>query len=138
MDEQQVQSLASIDWFHLGADLDGSVPSKGLPDDAGHVTARIAAVPSFLMVGTIEPRKGHAMVLSAFETLWAEGHDVNLVIVGRKGWLVDALCSRLAGHARLGRRLFWFESASDEYLDAIYANSSCLMAASEGEGLVCR
>ncbi len=86
------------------------------------------------MVGTIEPRKGHAMVLSAFETLWAEGHDVNLVIVGRKGWLVDALCSRLAGHARLGRRLFWFESASDEYLDAIYANSSCLMAASEGEG----
>lgn len=134
MEEEQVQSQASIDWFHLGADLDGSVPSKGLPDDAGQVIERIAAAPSFLMVGTIEPRKGHEVVLTAFDKLWAEGHDVNLVIVGRKGWLVDALCSRLAGHARLGRQLFWLESASDEYLDAIYASSSCLMAASEGEG----
>ena len=134
MEEQQVQSRASIDWFHLGADLDGSMPSKGVPQDAEQVLARIAAVPSFLMVGTMEPRKGHGMVLSAFDELWSEGQDINLVIVGRKGWLVDALSSRLERHEQLGRKLFWFESASDEYLEAIYAKSSCLMAASEGEG----
>lgn len=134
MQENQVKSPASIEWFHLGADLDGSVPSKGLPQDADQVAARLSAVPSFLMVGTIEPRKGHESVLAAFDKLWAQGLDINLVIIGRKGWLVDGLCKKLAGHERLGHQLFWFEGASDEYLDLVYAKSSCLMAASEGEG----
>jgi glycosyltransferase involved in cell wall biosynthesis len=110
------------------------MPSRGLPDDAEQVLALLSAVPSFLMVGTIEPRKGHEAVLTAFEALWAEGHQINLVIIGRKGWLVDALCRKLAGHEQLGKHLFWFEGASDEYLDLVYEKSSCLMAASEGEG----
>lgn len=134
MDENQIDSTASIDWFHLGADLDGSMPSRGLPDDAEQVLTLLSAVPSFLMVGTIEPRKGHEAVLTAFEALWADGHQINLVIIGRKGWLVDALCRKLAGHDQLGKHLFWFEGASDEYLDLVYEKSSCLMAASEGEG----
>lgn len=134
MHENEMESTVAIDWFHLGADLDGSMPSRGLPDDAEHVLARLSAVPSFLMVGTIEPRKGHEAVLAAFETLWAEGHDINLVIIGRKGWLVDALCRKLAAHEQRGKHLFWFEGASDEYLDLVYEKSSCLMAASEGEG----
>lgn len=134
MGENQVLSRASLEWFHLGADLDGSVPSKGLPEDAEVLLARLAAVPSFLMVGTIEPRKGHEAVLAAFDRLWADGHDINLVVIGRKGWLVDALARKLSEHERRGRQLFWFENASDEYLDRIYATSSCLMAASEGEG----
>lgn len=134
MQESDVQSHALIEWFHLGADLDGSVPSKGLPDEAGHILTRLAAAPSFLMVGTIEPRKGHEAVLAAFDSLWAEGHDVNLVIIGRKGWLVDAVCRKLAEHPRRGQQLFWLENASDEFLDVVYASASCLMAASEGEG----
>ncbi|WP_210132069.1 glycosyltransferase family 4 protein [Stenotrophomonas rhizophila] len=134
MQENDVHSKAVIDWFHLGADLDGSVPSKGMPDDAGQVLARLSSAPSFLMVGTIEPRKGHEAVLAAFDALWADGHDINLVIIGRKGWLVDALCQKMAEHERRGHQLFWFENASDEYLDTIYAASSCLIAASEGEG----
>jgi glycosyltransferase involved in cell wall biosynthesis len=134
MQENDVQSRADIGWFHLGADLDGSVPSKGLPEDAEPVLTRLSAAPSFLMVGTIEPRKGHGAVLDAFERLWAEGFDVNLVIIGRKGWLVDEVCRRLADHPRRGHQLFWLENASDEFLDVVYAKSSCLMAASEGEG----
>ncbi|MET3152113.1 UNVERIFIED_ORG: glycosyltransferase involved in cell wall biosynthesis [Stenotrophomonas geniculata] len=134
MQESEVQSHALIEWFHLGADLDGSIPSKGLPDEAGHVLTRLAAAPSFLMVGTIEPRKGHEAVLAAFDALWAKGHDVNLVIIGRKGWLVDTVCRKLAEHPRRGQQLFWLENASDEFLDVVYAKSSCLMAASEGEG----
>ncbi len=134
MDENDVQSQALIEWFHLGADLDGSVPSKGLPAEAEQILTRLGAAPSFLMVGTIEPRKGHEAVLAAFDKLWSEGHDVNLVIIGRKGWLVDAVCRKLAEHPRRGHQLFWLENASDEFLDVVYASSSCLMAASEGEG----
>lgn len=47
------------------------------------------------MVSTVEPRKGHAQTLSAFESLWEQGQDINLVIVGKRGWLVDELVARL-------------------------------------------
>lgn len=123
-----------INWFHLGADIESSVPSFGLPDDAEAVLARIAGVPSFLMVGTVEPRKGHQQTLDAFEHLWAQGVAANLVIVGKQGWKVATLVSRLQHHPQRGKRLFWLKGISDEYLEKIYTASACLIAASEGEG----
>lgn len=123
-----------IDWFHNGADIESSSPTRGLPANAQAVLARLAARPSFLVVGTIEPRKGHLQVLNAFDRLWAEGTDVNLVIVGKKGWMVDEVAARLDRHAELGKRVFWIEGASDEYLEKIYSAATCLIAASEGEG----
>lgn len=89
---------------------------------------------SFLMVGTLEPRKGYAQILRAFDQLWAAEHDVMLVIVGKIGWLVDALCEELKSHSELNHRLFWFVGASDELLGRLYSACSCLIAASEGEG----
>jgi len=123
-----------IGWFHLGSDIEMSAPSRGLPDHAEEVLAALSARPSFLMVGTIEPRKGHAQTVAAFEQLWASGADVNLVLVGKQGWKVEELIERLRSHPELDRRLFWLEGISDEYLEKIYAASACLIAASEGEG----
>lgn len=120
--------------FPLGADLAESQATLGLPDDAAKVLAAIGARPSFLMVGTVEPRKGHAQALSAFELLWARGVDVNLVVVGRRGWMVDEVLSRLDTHGELGRRLIWLTGISDEYLEKIYAAGTCLLAASINEG----
>ena len=40
--------------------------------------------PVFLTVGTLEPRKGHAQALAAFEQLWSEGSEAELVIVGSR------------------------------------------------------
>lgn len=120
--------------FHLGADLAASAPTTGLPDDAATVLAALAATPTFLMVGTLEPRKAHAQALDAFELLWSAGQQVNLVIVGKQGWLVDALARRLRGHRELGKRLFWLDAISDEYLERVYGASACLLAASLGEG----
>jgi glycosyltransferase involved in cell wall biosynthesis len=40
----------------------------------------------------------------------------------------------LRKHKELGKRLFLLESASDEFLTKIYATSTCLIAASYGEG----
>jgi glycosyltransferase involved in cell wall biosynthesis len=120
--------------FHLGADMENSLPSKGKPGYAEKVAQALRARPSFLMVGTIEPRKGHAQTLSAFTGLWKQQVDVNLVIVGKQGWLMETVAEQLRAHPELNRRLFWLEGISDEYLEELYAGSSCLIAASEGEG----
>jgi len=123
-----------IGWFHLGADIGNSVSTRGLPSNSEHVIDQLSRRPSFLMVGTIEPRKGHAQTLAAFELSWAEGMDTNLVIVGKQGWMVEKLVEKLRHHPELGRRLFWLEGISDEYLEKVYASCTCLIAASEGEG----
>lgn len=123
-----------LGWFHLGADVACSVPTKGMPPDATHVLQSLSIRPTFLMVGTIEPRKGQMQTLLAFERLWDQGEDVNLVMIGKHGWNVDLLVNLLRNHSELNRRLFWLEGVSDEYLEKVYAASTCLIAASEGEG----
>lgn len=123
-----------IGWFHLGSDIEASTPTSGLPEDAAELLDRLGQGMSFLMVGTIEPRKGHAQTLAAFEQLWAEGCHHNLVIVGKQGWHVEDLITKIRMHPELGRHLFWLEGISDEYLDKVYAACTALIAASEGEG----
>lgn len=132
-----------VDWFHLGADVENSAPSRGFPNDAEKTLAELHVRPSFLMVGTIEPRKGYLQTLEAFTQLWLGGSDVNLVIVGREGWVglpenmrrsIPEILNRLRNHAELGKRLFWLDGISDEYLEKVYGASTCLIAASEGEG----
>lgn len=124
----------TVDSFHLGADIENSLPTEGMPSSAAVVLEQMTAKSSFLMVGTVEPRKGHAQTLAAFELLWQQGFDINLVIVGKHGWLVDQLADKLLRHPELNQRLFWLEGISDEYLQQVYAASACLIAASEGEG----
>jgi glycosyltransferase involved in cell wall biosynthesis/predicted SAM-dependent methyltransferase len=132
-----------VGWFHLGADVESSAPTRGLPNDSVQTLSRLRARPGFLMVGTIEPRKGYLQTLDAFTQLWQEGLDINLVIVGREGWkglpddmrrTIPETVNRLRQHPELGKRLFWLEGISDEYLAKVYAASTCLIAASEGEG----
>lgn len=132
-----------VSWFHLGADIEGSAPSIGMPDNAEMVLDRLGRSPSFLMVGTIEPRKGYLQVLEAFNALWSEGIDVNLVIVGREGWTglsdetrrdIPETIALLRQHPELNNHLFWLHGISDEYLEHIYAACTCLIAASYGEG----
>lgn len=124
----------AIKWFHLGADTDNSVPTTGRPADADQKLALLAQAPSFLAVGTIEPRKGHRQTLAAFDQLWAKGEQANLVFVGKLGWMMDDFAKHLRRHPQYGKRLFWLESISGEHLDEIYAACTVLIAPSEGEG----
>jgi glycosyltransferase involved in cell wall biosynthesis len=130
----QRRSPLKLGWFHLGADIDASIPSTGLPPEAGQVLAALAQRPSFLTVGTVEPRKGHAQTLAAFDLLWERGIDVNLVVVGKEGWMVEQVAARMREHPEKSKRLFWLAGISDEMLLKLYAGSSALLAPSEGEG----
>ena len=123
-----------IDWVHNAADIENSTPSFGLRLNAGAVIDKVANRPSFLTVGTLEPRKGHALLLAAFEALWAQGVDVNFVIVGKQGWEMEGFVAKLRRHRELRERLIWLEGVSDEYLEALYRAAACLIVASEGEG----
>lgn len=136
IDEHHIprSSTFHIRWVHPGADIDGSKPSRGVPDDAHAVLHMLHQSPTFLSVSTIEPRKRQKQILEALEQLWQNGEDVNLVFVGRQGWKTETLAERLRTHPESGRRLFWLEGISDEYLGKVYAASACLIAASLNEG----
>lgn len=128
------ENRPSVTWFHLGADIANSKPSRGMPGNATEVLLKLKERPTFLAVGTIEPRKSYGQLLSAIERLWAGGVDVNLVIVGKQGWMVENLVEAINAHKELDRRLFWLRNISDEYLEQIYSSADCLVAASQGEG----
>ncbi|MBK1719779.1 glycosyltransferase [Thiocystis violacea] len=126
---------------HNGADflpLGAADPALG-----PNLEPALAARPSLLMVGTIEPRKGHAQVFAALERLWADGLDLNLIVVGREGWPNDTPAERrpirasvdwLRTHPERDRRLFWPQDVDDATLAALYRRASALLAAAEGEG----
>lgn len=128
--------------LHHGADIGGDLLDSA-EDGAAARPAPGAPVQRFLMVGTLEPRKGHLQTLDAFELLWRQGEQVELVIVGHEGWTglpdserrtIPALVQRLQQHPELGRRLFWLKGISDAELRQTYRGASALIFASEGEG----
>jgi glycosyltransferase involved in cell wall biosynthesis len=128
------KSPLQIGYFHLGADFAPMSFDKKSDLDSQTVLAKIASQQSFLVVSTIEPRKRQSQVLEGFELLWSKGENVCLVLVGKSGWMVDDLIQRLKRHPEKNKRLFWLEGIDDQYLKGVYAASSCLIAASTGEG----
>lgn len=120
--------------FHLGANIDSSGTSDGIAPEDELCLNQLRCAPSFLIVGTIEPRKGHTQALDGFESLWARGDSVNLVLVGKPGWMTDGLEQRIRDHPENGKRLFWFRCASDSILLRVYTICTALLVPSEGEG----
>lgn len=121
-------------WFHLGADLAASQLPSNREENPGYTLFEEGPGPVILMVGTVEPRKGHAQVLDALEILWERGGEVRLVIVGKPGWHMEAMTARLRQHPEAGKRLVWLEQAGDVELAHLYHRSDGLVMASEAEG----
>lgn len=120
----------------LAGDIEASHPSRGIDERLAEIIAQLRAVPTILMVGTVEPRKGYDVALAAFEHLWRSlGPDAPaLVIVGKPGWRTDALQDSIRNHPEQGTRLFWLPNVSDEGLGRLYDACSAVFSASHGEG----
>jgi len=129
--EQPPPHLHSIP---LGADLASTMPSTGCADEELEIMERLYRKPFILMVGTLEPRKGYAQTLDAFECYWAKGGVAALVVVGKPGWKTNVLQARLRTHPELNNKLFWFHNASDELLQLLYQAARGVLLASEAEG----
>lgn len=120
--------------FPMGADIQASQPSTGLPEGFAAKLNVIGQGKAALMVGTIEPRKGYGQMLDVFEQLWGRGSTHRLVIVGRPGWMTESLRKRITANAHLDDKLFWFDNASDEALHTLYEQCTGVIVASYAEG----
>jgi glycosyltransferase involved in cell wall biosynthesis len=90
-----------------------------------------------LFVSTIEPRKGHALLLRAWQRLLAchipQRRSFRLVFVGRPGWLVDDLHRDIAAAEENGS-VVWLKNIDDDTLDGLYRSAAFCLYPSLYEG----
>ncbi len=98
------------------------------------LAAELAATQPWLMVGTLEPKKGHRDAVGTFEMLWDAGYERPLVVIGRRGWMSDEPVDVIRESRWYGRKLFWLDGIDDAGLAAFYDRSHALLFGSVAEG----
>lgn len=126
------ESLSTFS-FRLGADF------PKLKGDNSHIRQNLVSIFGsktnvFVTVGTLEPRKDHETILNAFEELWRQDKEVVLCIIGKQGWNVTELVSRIKSLQKRGCNLYWFEDLTDLELSYAYKNCLASIVASIEEG----
>jgi len=87
-----------------------------------------------LFVGTLQPRKNVARILSAFEQLPASMRsEVQLVIAGKVGWRADDLVATLR-EVSAGRRVRWLDYVAADDMRALYQGAAGFVFPSLYEG----
>ncbi len=112
---------------YLGSDV-------GEVEHAPGAVSRDAASPTFLSVGTCEPRKNYGFALALCDRLWASGRDFRYVIVGGIDTYWSQIARTIHDHPEYGSRLFHHASANDDELTRLYRSADFLLAASVDEG----
>ena len=91
-----------------------------------------------LFVATIEPRKGHAMLLDIWQQLLSEGLPqrlgFKLVFVGRPGWHVDDLLARIANRMAFEGTVLHLTDLDDRALARLYETAAFCVLPSLYEG----
>ena len=125
----QRNSPLNLYYFHMGADVPG-----GTQEARSEIQNFVKPGKTFLMVGTLEPRKGHMVALQAFrKILKGTNNDCRLLIIGHNGWKNDEIRKQLA-LPEYKDKVLWIEDATDAELRWAYAHSDALIAASKDEG----
>ncbi|WP_298933061.1 glycosyltransferase family 1 protein [uncultured Ramlibacter sp.] len=93
--------------------------------------------PFVLQVGTIEPRKNHALTLAALRMLWDQGSKLGALFLGQRGWLMDPFMEELSRLPQWQRQLLWLSECTDAQLDWCYRHAAAVFypSANEGYGL---
>ena len=105
-----------IESFLLGNEIPNTDISLGEPQEARIIRELLVKEQVFLMVGTLEPRKGHDELIDVLDIVWGKGEEVVIVFVGKVGWNVDVLIKKMKNHKLFGHRLIWLNAYSDEFL----------------------
>ena len=91
-----------------------------------------------MLVGTIEPRKGHRLLYQVWRRLVSEGvpqaSGFKLVFVGRPGWMIDELLADIKSDPRLAEQLLVIYDADDDLLKALYQSAAFCVYPSVYEG----
>ncbi len=123
--------------------LDREVPVRVVPlgaDFAEDAAPVPVALPEglerlLLVVGTLEPRKNQALALDLLDRLAPDHPDLGLVLVGKQGWLVEDLVTRIRSHPAYGDRLVWLSGLGDAELAWLYQRATVALVPSWSEGL---
>ncbi|SHN64913.1 glycosyltransferase family 4 protein [Erythrobacter sanguineus] len=100
------------------------------------VPARPASQPTFVILGTIEGRKNHALLLSVWQKLIrasSTGPAPRLVIVGRRGWQADEVFA-LLDRGEFAGRVTEVGPLDDRRLASVLAGARALLFPSFAEG----
>jgi alpha-1,3-rhamnosyl/mannosyltransferase len=99
-----------------------------------HVQRRFGIEPPFVLhVGTVEPRKNHASLMTAFEQLRSAGFPGKLVLVGNDGWLMEPILRRIETSPEAGH-VVRLRSTEDRDLTALYGACTAFAYPSWDEG----
>lgn len=88
----------------------------------------------FIMVSTIEPKKGQARIVDFFEKRWNDGYRRGLVLIGVPGWMSVDIARKIRRSEYFGGLLRWFDNLDDANLDYAYRHCHALIVASIAEG----
>ncbi|PWR18223.1 glycosyltransferase family 4 protein [Zavarzinia compransoris] len=93
-------------------------------------------VPYFVVVGTIEPRKNHSLLLQVWRRL-VERHGARaprLVIIGRRGWENESVFNQLERASFLDRHVVECNGMSDVTMRYLLCGACALLTPSFAEG----
>ncbi len=93
----------------------------------------IGTRPYILTLGTVQPRKNYSRVIQALARLREQNYDLDLVIVGGRGWLEDPIYATIHD---TGMQDFVHLAgfADDEDLPTLYSGAACFAFPSLYEG----
>jgi glycosyltransferase involved in cell wall biosynthesis len=106
------------------------LPFPPRPSPAGSADAA-----DFVILGTIEGRKNHMLLLDVWDRLWRTDGPAapRLVIIGRRGWACDDVLARLDAGG-WGDRVVEAGAVDDSQIDRLITASTALLFPSFAEG----
>ena len=126
---QGVVPRAAVSTIEFGADFDGTERA---------ISPRLAQPGSraqLLCVGIVEPRKNQGFLLDVCESLWRDGLDFELHIVGRVNpHFGGPLEMRFRQMQRREKRFHFHVAASDVTLKQLYREASAVALPTQAEG----
>ena len=116
--------------------LPGIELARIVPPRVAPAAVKPAAPGGFVCLGTIEPRKNHALLLEVWDRLWRERGAAAPVLhlVGRRGWLNAAVFARLDDSPMMGRAVIEHGALDDARAAALLAGARALLFPSFAEG----
>lgn len=100
---------------------------------AEELAEAVREAPYLLMVGTLEPRKNHKLLLDAYE-MGLKEKGYHIIFAGYMGWNMEAFQQRMVNHPDYGKGIFHFEGLSDEEITYLYQHARFLVFSSYAEG----
>jgi glycosyltransferase involved in cell wall biosynthesis len=117
---------------HLGADFPATPDPGGIDSK---LVQKFSSGRFALAVGTFEVRKNYGLLLDVWARLMPNpDFDLDLVIVGMRGWQADDVMARVEASPDDERRIFWFRDLGDGAVSWLYAHCHVVLFPSLYEG----